>query len=117
MLRISNPRMLYSPPRNSFSNVGSCTGTGLPSGPSCCDLPYGVMYSTAARNPNDVRWVCCKYQTASPFGLTKLLLPPRPARSNDAEKRRPLVGKVGVATVVKARLGPMLALLRVTPCV
>jgi hypothetical protein len=45
--RMSKPRMLYSPPRNSRSKMGSVDVS-----------PIALMYSAAARNPNDVRDVC-----------------------------------------------------------
>ena len=87
--RKSNPRMLYSPPRKIFWKIGNATVS-----------PYGRMYSLATRKPNDVRRVCGMYMMASARGLTNFVLPPSPATSTDAVKRRPAVGKMGLSTVL-----------------
>src|SRR5438128_1135689 len=76
--RISKPRMLYSPPRKILLKIGST-----------CVCPYGVMYSPDTRKPNDVRFVCGKYQMPSARGLTKFVLPPMPAKSKDIVYRLP----------------------------
>ena len=62
--------------------------------------PYGRRYSQAARNPNDVRLVCGKYQMPSVLGLIKLVFPPMPATSKDIVYRLPWVGKIGLSTVL-----------------
>src|SRR5215218_7961613 len=89
MERMSKPRMLYSPPRKIFWKIGSVVV-----------LPYGRMYSVATRKPNDVRFVWGMYQIPSTRGLRKLVLPPSPATSIDTVYRRPLVGKIGLSTVL-----------------
>ena len=70
MVRMSNPRTLYSPPRKNFSKIGSCVV-----------WPYGRMYSVCTRKPIDVFCVNLRYQTASLRFIQYDVLPPMPARS------------------------------------
>ena len=45
----------------------------------------------------------------------KLVLPPRPAKSIDAVRRRPEFGKIGLSTVLWTKLGVTLLIVRLPP--
>src|SRR5262245_15126843 len=68
--RMSNPRTLYSPPRNNRSKTGNTASQGGVEQIAALALwPTGEMYSIFPRNPIDVldRWR--KKKIASPLGL------------------------------------------------
>src|SRR5437868_4331775 len=99
--RRSNPRMLYSPPRNNFSKIGNSRS-----------LDRLRMYSSCPRKPIDMRLFSLKNDTASIDGFKYLVLPPSPARSDDKTSRLPVVGKIGWSTELYCNVGVTLLMMR-----
>ena len=104
MLRMSKPRTVYSPPRNSFSKIGSGS-----------EPSNWWMYSTWRANAERHARVLLPEIHALERRLVEADVAAKPGQIERRVKRRPDVGKIGLSTVLWTMLGVILLMMRSPP--